>query len=153
MEYSHILALIDGYLDILHRARRILVQDSVPANAQSATRKRRPPMRSTVNQPANSSAQALEPEGIKSLPTEKPSRRKPRNVVQAEASTPSGRSLSAHVPLGPVVISPEQVRLQNAQRLAPKKVETHNQGVDIGEMPSAEMLLRRWKQEAARPAD
>jgi hypothetical protein len=27
MEYSHILDLIDGYLDILHQARKILDQD------------------------------------------------------------------------------------------------------------------------------
>jgi hypothetical protein len=63
MEYSHIPDLIDGYLDILHQARKILVQNQFPRGTRPASTRKRRAMRSKNLLLTKSDFSAPQPEG------------------------------------------------------------------------------------------
>lgn len=73
MEYSHLLALIDGYRDILHRTRQLLDQDRASKDVGSAAAKKRRAMRSTPRAFTKLDAPVPQPEAVQHAVTlEKP---------------------------------------------------------------------------------
>ena len=146
MEYSHILDLIDSYLDILHQARKILVQDQVPRGTRPPSTKKRRAMRSKTLLLTKSDFSAPQPEGreIAFAPKEHSRSSASHGTSQRQISVSVHPAQSGDVSLKPVIVSAKQARLQASQRLAAGRADpTHPNSRDDGAF-SADALRRRW---------
>jgi hypothetical protein len=146
MEYSHIVVLIDEYLDRLQRVRQLLAPAQNPLKPiKQKTKKhllKSSSVRTAVVQspttrlpeiPQNPSLPALHI--IPPVNRRKSTRRKPAHPDLKTA-------LSGNVSTAPIVVSAEQVRLQ--QQSQKKIVQETKLGSDHVETLSPHDLSRRW---------
>jgi hypothetical protein len=153
MEYTHIVALIDAYLDRLQRVRELLS----PFHVASKSTHRKIRKRSTrssarsVVEIERSPTERLEVHRDPILPIPRiippviP--RTKRTVTQP--TLPLGQAaLTGNVSSKPVVVSAEQVRLQEVHRRTFQATEQRLSDPANNEAPSVRSLTLRWLPES-----
>lgn len=153
MDYSHIVALIDAYIDRLQRARKLLA----PVHASPTSPRKKAVKRSAVS----SALIALEVERplaqfpeIHANPTPPaprvipPAKLRRKSTVVRSSVPPVKTALGGDVPAAPVVVSAEQVRQQQAHREASPTPEKSLDAMEI-ETISVDALTRKWLQNAS----
>jgi hypothetical protein len=153
MEYSHIVALIDAYLDRLERVRELLSPFHVASKpTQMKVRKRstRSSTRSVV-EIARSPTERLEIHRDPLLPTPRiiPPVIPRRKRTLTKPPLPLGKAaLAGNVSSKPVAVSAEQVRLQEVHRQAFQAIEQKLSDPVDNEASSVRSLTRRWLHES-----
>jgi hypothetical protein len=153
MEYSHIVALIDAYLDRLQRVRELLSPfhiASKPTQIKVRKRSTRSSTRSVV-EIATSPTGRLEIHRDPILPTPRiiPPVIPRRKRTLTKPPLPLGKAaLAGNVSSKPVVVSAEQVRLQEVHRQAFQATEQKLSDPVDNEASSVRSLTRRWLHES-----
>jgi hypothetical protein len=153
MEYSHIVTLIDVYLDRLKRVRELLCPFHVASKStQMKVRKRstRSSTRSVV-EIERSPTGRLEIHRDPILPTPQiipPVIPRKKRMVTKPPLALGKAALAGNVPSKPVVVSAEQVRLQEVHRQAFRATQQKLSDPADNEAPSVSSLTQRWLHES-----
>jgi hypothetical protein len=152
MDYSHIVALIDAYIDRLQRARKLLapVHASPTSSRKKAVKRSASSLALIAIEVERPLAQSLEihPSPTPPAPRVIPPARLRRKSTVVRSSVPAVKTaLGGNVPVAPVVVSAEQVRLQQAHREASPTPEQKLDAMEI-EAISVDALTRKWLQNA-----
>lgn len=148
MDYSHILALIDRYIDILQEARRILVQDRSSMGARPAPARKKLTMRPVpgLSPESDSAIQKREISKGPASARKQPLISTPKRNTTRQVSIPAQIALSGNVPLKPVVVSPREVQLEAARRMAVRKSDAATTAIAaIDEARLADALRKQWQ--------
>ena len=160
MPYSSILAIIDANLDRLQKARKLLTQQAEAFEQMPAPKRRgRAATRAviataSVTQPApEAQPQAAAPVVAEPMPlvaeaaivprVVKPMRKRRETSYPVKPSAFGLSALAGAVPATPVYVSADRVREIQAQKRTADQAAAVAQAA-LSEVPTAEMLSRRW---------
>lgn len=153
MDYSHIIALIDAYIDRLQRARKLLAPVSATPTSSRKKAVKRPAGSSAlvVSEVERPLAQLLEiyvtpaPPAPRIIP---PAKLRRKSTVVRSSVPAVSTALGGNVPAAPVVVSADQVRQQQAHREASLTPEQKSLDAVEIEAISVDALTRKWLQNA-----
>ena len=153
MEYSHIVALIDAYLDRLQRVRDLLSPFHVASESPQMKVRKRSARSSTpsVVEIERSPTGRLEIDRDPILPTPRiipPVIPRRKRTVTKPPLALGKAALAGNVSSKPVVVSAEQVRLEEVHRQAFQATEQKLSDPADNEAPSVRSLTRRWLHES-----
>ena len=153
MEYSHIVALIDAYLDRLQRVRDLLSPFHVASESPQMKVRKRSARSSTpsVVEIDRSPTGRLEIDRDPILPTPRiipPVIPRRKRTVTKPPLALGKAALAGNVSSKPVVVSAEQVRLEEVHRQAFQATEQKLSDPADNEAPSVRSLTLRWIHES-----
>lgn len=153
MEYSHIIALIDAYLDRLQRMRELLSQFHVSSKSTPMKIRKRSTRSSTrsVVEIERSSTARLEIHQVPILPTPRitpPMIPRRKRTVTRPPLALGKPALARNVSSKPFFVSAEQVRLEEVHRQAFQATKQKLSEPADSEAPSVRSLTLRWLHES-----